>query len=286
MIESTELRMTRLRPLLLTVFLICICAPLALAGPPFMTDDPEPVDFRQSEYYVFSTVDRTLDGYGVVGPAFEFNYGAAPNLHLHIIAPMQSSIPFSGPSASGRGDIELGAKYRFIQEKGNRPMVGTFVMVEVPTGDSKRGLGNGATIVKLPVWVQKNLGHGWQTYGGGGYLINTASDGRNTPFFGWQIQKEISKKLTLGGEWFNPGRASVDAQNCHILNFGGMYNFYKMFSLLFSGGHSVQGESHTVGYFALYWTLGKKEEEKAEGDNKPSHSMSSLLHAVGGRRGL
>ena len=279
--------MTRLRSLFLTVLLICIAVPWALAGPPFMTDDPEPVDFKQSEYYIFSTVDRALDGYGVVGPAFEFNYGAAPNLHLHIIIPLQSSIPFHAVSTSGIGDIEIGAKYRFIQEKGNRPMVGTFVMLELPAGDSNRGLGNGTTIVKLPIWVQKKLGAGWQAYGGGGYLINDAPGGRNTPFFGWQVQKEINKKLTLGGEWFNPGRAAFDRENCHILNFGGMYNFYKNFSLLFSGGHSVQGESHAVGYFALYWTLGKKEEEeKPDGDTKPSHSMSSLFHAVGTRRGL
>ena len=70
--------MTPVRSLLIAVILICAAAPSALAGPPFMTDDPEPVDFRQSEYYVFSSFDRTLDGYGVAGPAFEFNYGAAP----------------------------------------------------------------------------------------------------------------------------------------------------------------------------------------------------------------
>ena len=184
--------------------------------------------------------------------------------------------------------MELGAKYRFIQEKGNRPMVGTFVMFEVPTGDSRHGLGNGTMIVKLPIWVQKDLGHGWQTYGGGGYQINNAPGGRNTAFFGWQLQKEISKKLTLGGEWFNPGRDTFAGANSHILNFGGMYNFYKNLSFLFSAGHSVQGESHTVGYFALYWTLGKKEEQTAEGGDKENgtgHAGSKML-PIGGKGGF
>ena len=173
------------------------------------------------------------------------------------------------------GDMELGAKYRFIQEKGWRPQVGIFPMFELPSGDSSRGLGNGETWYKLPIWVQKGFGHGWQSYGGGGYIVNPAPGMRNTPFFGWQLQKEINKKLTLGGEWFNPGRQSFATRNYHLVNFGVIYNFYKNVSLLFTLGHSFQGPAHTVAYAAFYWTFGKKpdEEDKGKGEEaKPAHA--------------
>jgi hypothetical protein len=106
---------------------------------------------------------------------------------------------------------------------------------------------------------------------------------RNHPFFGWQVQKEINKELTLGGEWFNPGRQSFATANTHILNFGGLYNFNKNFSLLFTAGHSVQGESHTVAYLGLYWTWGKKGNEDAK-ETKAPGAMSSLLRNTGSAR--
>ena len=31
----------------------------AVAGPPFQTDDPEPIDFRHYEFYVFGSSDGT-----------------------------------------------------------------------------------------------------------------------------------------------------------------------------------------------------------------------------------
>jgi hypothetical protein len=157
-------------------------------------------------------------------------------------------------------------------------------MFELPTGDSHRGLGNGETWYKLPIWVQKGFGHGWQSYGGGGYIVNPAPGMRNTPFFGWQVQKEINKKLTLGGEWFNPGRQSFATRNYHLVNLGGMYNFYKNVSLLFTLGHSFQGPAHTVAYAAFYWTFGKKpeEEEKDKENEAKTARMSSLMRGPQG----
>lgn len=270
------------RLFLFFVVLFCLSVPWAHAGPPFLTDDPEPVPYKNAEFYVFTQMDKVSGSTSLAGPAFEFNFGAAPNLQLHVVAPLQSDIQEHGANYFGVGDVELGAKYRFIQEKGWRPQVGIFPMFELPTGDSSRGLGNGETWYKLPIWVQKGFGHGWQSYGGVGYIVNPAPGMRNTPFFGWQLQKEINKKLTLGGEWFNPGRQSFDTRNYHLVNFGGMYNFYKNASLLFTVGHSVQGPAHTIGYMALYWTFGKKPEEdgkdekKKEKEVKPA-GMSSLM---------
>jgi len=254
---------------------ILASVPYAHAGPPFLTDDPEPVEFRHFEFYTFSTFDRSADGYGVSVPAIELNMGAAPELQLHIVVPMQVSAPFQGPNNFGIGDIEIGAKYRFLQEKGAR-QVGVFPMVEALSGDASRGLGNGQTWFKLPVWVQKDLGHGWLTYGGGGYLVNPAPGMRNHPFFGRQIQKDINKKLTLGAEWFNPGRASFATGNSHILNAGGFYNFTENFCLLFSAGHSIQGDSHTVGYLGLYWTWGN--ERSARNARKETMPVPGSLH--------
>lgn len=255
-----------------SVFLLFImfASRLALCGPPFLTDDPEPVPFGHYEFYFFSTLDRASSGYSVAVPAFEFNAGVAPNLQLHLIAPLQLSVPAAGLNNYGIGDVEVGAKYRFINEKGWRPQVGVFPMLELPSGDSQRGLGNGQLWARLPIWLQKSWGP-WMSYGGGGYAINHATGMRDHSFFGWLVQRELSKKVTLGAEWFNPGRDSVAGGNSQILNAGGFYNFSENFSLLFTAGHSVQGDSHTVAYLGLYWTWGSG---KGSGHDDPKLSRA------------
>jgi len=94
------------------------------------------------------------------------------------VAGVAASIAFDSPAGApaqwGYGDTEIAFKYRFVNEDENglRPMVGVFPTVEVPTGDQSLGLGAGHVGVFLPVWLQKSLGDGWLTYGGGGYWIN------------------------------------------------------------------------------------------------------------------
>jgi hypothetical protein len=103
-----------------------------------------------------------------VGPAVEFNWGALPNVHLHIIVPAGAILPANnlslatrrhGPTSVRLLDIELGIKYRFVRETKHRPMIGTFTMFEIPTGSAARGPGVGKTWYKLPLWVQKSFGH-------------------------------------------------------------------------------------------------------------------------------
>jgi hypothetical protein len=240
----------------------------AFAGPPFLTDDPEPVESHHYEFYTFSTLDRLGTGHGggdysAFAPAFEFNAGVARNLQLHIITPMALAASDSGPTTYGVGDVELGAKYRFVQEKGRRPQVGIFPMLELPTGDSHRNLGNGETWARLPLWLQKSWGK-WTSYGGAGYIINRAPGMRDTIFAGWLVQRQLNRKLAMGIEWYDPGRQSVAGRSTQLVNAGGTYSFHHNFSLLFAGGHSFHGESHTVAYVGLYWTFG------AKGTHKPS----------------
>ena len=227
------------------------------AGPPFLTDDPEPVAYGHGECYAFATLDRAMDGTQVQAPAFELNYGLAPNLQGHVVFPFLAAISKSGPRAYGVGDTELGVKYRFLQEHAAVPMAGIFPMLEVPTGNADRGLGNGRMWAKLPLWLQKSWGredHRWTTYGGGGFAFNTAPGRRNYTFVGWLLQKELGGILTLGGEVFAQGRDADDGRAFVIANAGGSCRLAENLSLLFSAGHTIVGERHLVGYAGLYRT--------------------------------
>lgn len=240
------------RSTLLLLVLLLVGHP-AFAGPPFLTDDPEPVPFRHYEAYAFSTFDHAGGTTLFQLPAFEFNVGAATNLQLHVVMPLA----YLHPGGSyGPGDVELGAKYRFVQETAKRPQVGVFPMVELPTGNSNRGLGNGQLWAKLPLWVQKSMGP-WTTYGGGGYEVNRAPGMKDSFFAGCLVQRSISKRLTLGVETFSQGPQQIGGRATSFINGGGYLSLSENLSLLFMWGHTVAGERHTVGYLGLYYTWGR-----------------------------
>lgn len=239
-----------------------IAATYSVAGPPFLTDDPVPVDYQHWEFYVFGNGDHTGAGnYSINGPAAEVNYGVLQDTQLHLVLPMTTVGTDGAPTETGLGDMELGVKYRFVHETDRWPQIGVFPMAELPTGNPDRGLGNGQVWFRLPLWIQKSWGP-WTTYGGGGVALNSAPGQRDYPFGGWLLQRDFGSHLTLGGELFAQGQDADDDRAYAALNFGGYYNFTEHFSLLFSAGHSVAGDNHFLWYFGLYWTWGPEKSSK------------------------
>ena len=224
-----------------------------LAGPPFRTDDPVPVDYRHSEVYLFSAGTRESGGTSGVGPAVEYNYGFWPDMMVHLIVPMAFDDPEEGDSHFGYGDTELGLKYRFVDETDVFPMIGVFPLVEIPTGDEDKGLGNGEAQWFLPVWLQKDFGQ-WTTYGGGGYWINPGSGNKDYWFSGILLQYAFSDSFYLGGEMFYQTADTVDGKDALGFNVGGSVPLVSGMQLLFSAG---RGLTHTSTnrfsyYIALY----------------------------------
>lgn len=224
-----------------------------LAGPPFLTDDPVPVDDGHNEFYLFSTLDHADGASAIAAPAIEYNRGIGPDAQFHVVLPLAWNVPEHGAAATGLGDTELGIKYRFVNIGDGAWQAGIFPMVELATGDARRGLGNGHTWYRLPLWVQKSSGN-WTVDGGGGWIVNPAPGMRNASFGGLLAQYAFDPRWTLGAEVFRQNALAADQPGYTLLNLGGYLNFTRSFSLLFSAGRSVAGARHTVAYLGLYWT--------------------------------
>ncbi len=253
----------RLSAIVLIYFLVLsfFTAPAAWAGPPFITDDPETVEYHHGEFYIASQYAENKDAKEGTLPHFEFNYGAAPDVQLHFLAPFAYDHPNGGPTAYGLGDTEVGVKYRLLRESGNTPQIGVFPIMHIPTGDADRGLGSGHVQFFLPVWIQKSWGP-WTTYGGGGYWINPGQGNRNFYQIGWLVQRNLSDALAVGAEIFYFGRDTEDSHSRTGYNIGGIFNLSENHHILFSAGSDMSGDNRFSLYLAWQLTFGPTREKE------------------------
>ena len=244
----------RLKILLATLVL----APLkALAGPPFITDDPLPVEYRHIQIIPYAAAVQTKFGWITNSPGLEINYGLAPQLEVNTTLSYQhnytdSSNPDVIETARGVGDTQVGLKYAFVTETATRPQIAFAPIYFIPTGNAKNTTGNGKSWTVLPIWLQKSWGE-WTCYGGGGYALNSGTFMRNYYLGGIVLQKHLNDKWLLGGELFSQTASSHFIGPFTLLNVGGNYIFTSSLQALFSIGHSITGAKVLTTYLGLQW---------------------------------
>lgn len=211
--------------------LACAATP-AFAGPPYITDDPVPTDTGHWEIYAFTAGEgrhSTIDGDAGV----DLNYGAVKGLQLTATLPLSfSHAPIEG-WRGGSGDVELGAKYRFINRERLGLSAAIFPRVIMPT--AAHSPGERARFL-LPLWLEKDFGGGTSVFGGGGYTINPGSGNRDF----WQaavaVTKDVSKKVSLGTEIARQGADVAGGTAQTRAGVGAIVQLSDHYALLLSGG--------------------------------------------------
>ena len=239
-----------MRPWLIRCLLALGALTLA-AGPPYLTDDPEPVELHHWEVYLF-TMGQTQAGVrSGLGPAMEANYGPFEDAQLQFQIPMAFSDQ-DGMSGMRRGfgDVEVGFKYRFIHESGACPQVAVYPQVFAPSGDARDGLGGGHWKALVPVWVQKGFGS-WTTYGGVGWWRNPGVGNRDFLQYGWLVQRELAEDWSLGAEVFHQDAAGTGQLAYTTWNVGFEAALVPHLQLVGSGGKVFQGVKGSQYYLGV-----------------------------------
>jgi hypothetical protein len=243
----------RLCSILMTLFL-ALTSPLSYAGPPFITDDPEPVEGNHWEVnYAVSKTWRT-SGSSAGAPSVDINYGFSPNIQLHA-QPKYAYETDGQDKHSGLDNTEVGVKYRFLNQQYRNAnwMLGIYPMVQLPTGSSTLGESRGKVQAFLPMWLQRNSDD-LTIYGGIGYRLNQYLESKNSWFSGITALYRFTNQLQLGGEVFHETSASIGEQGASGFNMGGIYNVNNNYHLLFSMGKGLSNVGSTnqfSGYLAL-----------------------------------
>jgi hypothetical protein len=210
-------------------------AAAAAAGPPYVTDDPEPTDLGDWEIYVFgagSGQRRDWEGAGGV----DLNYGGLENVQLTATFPVavtHEAGKTGSRTRAGPGDVELAVKYRFLKAARSGLDAAIFPRVILPTGGHR--FGTGRVRLLLPLWAQKDFGR-WSLFDGAGYMVNPGAGNRDFGQAGVALTRAISKRTSLGGEAWIEGADAVGGHRTTGVGLGGIHKLGGPFALLMSGG--------------------------------------------------
>ena len=216
----------------------------AVAGPPFVSDDPEPTPYQHFEIYTFNNGTNSRDGTG--GDAgIDFNYGATPDLQLTATLPAGYDRSLGGGTNIGMSNVELAAKFRFLHHDIFGLDVAVFPRVFLPSGSNR--IGDNHVSLLLPVWVEKDWKGGWSAFGGGGCVVNEI---RSTDFCeaGAVLTYQVLPKLQIGAELFHQTATSGGTPAASSVGVGWRYDLNENFHLLGYVRRGVQNTDETDRY--------------------------------------
>jgi hypothetical protein len=236
------------------LFAVLMLPVSTLAGPPYVTDDPEPTATGQFENYLYVEGTRAQGAFAAPDAGIEINYGAFPETQLSASVPLN---PNPGPGGMGLVWAPLGAgvKYRFFDEDENgwRPQAAIFPQVFIPVGAASH---TAPTTELLPIWLQKSFG-GWTSFGGGGFVNNPGSGNRDFEIYGWALQRQLTNSLTLGAEIFGQTRSSPGFAASTAAGLAALYDFSDEWHLVGSVNTGIvdarEGDRFSYN-LALKWT--------------------------------
>jgi hypothetical protein len=233
----------------LAAFALAGAAAPAVAGPPYLTDDPVPTDTGHWEIYAFSAGEghrSTID----MNAGVDLNYGPFKGVQLTSTLPFSFSHDGGTGWHSGTGDVEIGVKYRFFHDEKRGLSAAIFPRVILPTSSLGQ---DGKTRFLLPLWLGKDFAGGTSLFGGGGYLINPGPGNRDF----WQaavaLTHDLGGGVSAGTEITRQGPDTVGGTAQTRVGVGSIVHVTGPANLLFSGGPTWA--DHRTGYH-FYAALG------------------------------
>jgi hypothetical protein len=221
----------------------------AAAGPPYVTDDPQPTDRGRWEIYNFVAGSHVAgDTAGEAG--LDLNYGAAQDLQLTLVIPAAFDRA-EGTTHTGMGVVEAAAKLKVLHEDKDGVDLAIFPRLFLATAPAR--FASRHTNLLLPVWAGKDFGK-WSVFGGGGWQLNPGPGQRDFWTGGLAVTRQVTERLNLGAEITHRGRETADGRAFTGLNAGVIYKLTDHWSLLASGGPGVQN-ARTEGRYDFYVSL-------------------------------
>jgi hypothetical protein len=237
-------RFGRLRKICTALVFCLVPLSQAVAGPPYVTDDPEPTDKGHFEIYAFDAGTSAQNG--IDGQAgIDFNYGGGENLQLTAVLPLDYEKPPAKGMFAGIGNIELAVKYKFLHQDNFGWDVAVFPRVFLPSASGR--VGDHHTAFLLPIWIGRSFGR-WNTFGGGGCALNNGGGSQDYCLMGWALTRQVMPSLNVGAEIYHQTADTHGGKATTGLGLGAVYDLSINYHLMASWGPGIQNAAETDRY--------------------------------------
>jgi hypothetical protein len=222
---------------------------LAQGGPPLITDDPDTPgpgywEINLAGIFEKSRLERQLEA-----PLADINYGVGTRIQLKFEVPWLSVSQTGMPARTGLGNSNVGVKWRFLGQEGQRVAWSIYPQVEVNTGRSmaEKGLLNEGRQFLLPTELTLQRG---RLEINGEVGRNFVQKGDDEWIFGVATEVEFDRGFELVGELH--GEQSGPAAAELIVNVGGRLRMTPQITLLVAAGRGVRGPTDGRPLLRLY----------------------------------
>ena len=242
--------------------------PAALGGPPLVTDDPETPGRGDWEINISHNIVKTRDEFAMATPLIDINYGLLENDQWKLEFPVLFLDPENGQGRWGIGDIEVGWKYRFFDERDRGFMASVYPQVLIPTAtrhallnDERLILGSGRAEMFLPLEVGRHFcDEKLFVYGEIGYNVVFDGSNEHSWIYGvaaeWQKSERLKLLFEVGGIAWQSG----SDPDFSFFNGGLKYELSEHWTLIGSAGRSFRYAPSNIPvlmtFLGLQWTTG------------------------------
>ena len=219
------------------------------AQQPFAVDDADVTEHKKFQLQIsneFDSLSRSAHpSLRQNTTVFVLNYGLMRDLEIGVDYPLiviSNAAGTTPKTITGFGDLDFHVKYNFLKEREGkrRPALTVSFAMEVPTGDTTKGLGSGLLDYSVNGILQKSLTTRTTVRLNAGLVFagNTSTgevgiSTRGRVFVGGgSIAKQFTPKLNLGIEVFGAATGSVGGSQIQT-QFGGNYQLTNKMSFDF-----------------------------------------------------
>lgn len=264
-----------------------LSAGTAYAGNPLQTNDPETPGPNGWEINLSHNMRFTRPAFGQALPLINVNYGWLENDQWKISIPVLEIEPHPGEAQWGIGDIQLGWKYRFLEEDEHGIQASIYPQPLLPTGNAALGLGNDRFELFFPAEVGKYFcDDKLFLYGEAGHNFVFDGSEQHSWFFGAAAEYQATEKTEFVSEVVRITFPNDNGTDDLFFNAGVNVQLSKHVALQTAFGRSLFEEATGVPYFNSYvglhitWGGGEDDEEQGRVDEDRSSERSSYLRRM------
>ena len=221
-------------------------------GPPMITDDPFTPENGHWENNFAIQYTETASSKEIDAPAVDINYGYGDHVQLKIEMPIMKYLFNDDGSLIGGGNVKIGIKARFLDEKQNGFAVSTYPQYEF--NNSSIGEKGEAPQFFLPLEVGKTVGRfHYAAEVGYSFLASAPDELAYGIVAGYDQSEQCELLVEVHGEnQYHVGPAEI------IFNLGLTYRLGPSLEFLASAGttvYSPEPSNKYVAYLGIRWML-------------------------------